>query len=244
MKSIIIIPARLNSTRLPNKVILDLNGKPVIQRTFEACCLSLECDEVYIAVDDSMVEAICKKFTDKVIMTNTNHQSGTSRIVEAFKTINADIVVNVQGDEPFINPATIDALIKSLKDNPDSLLASAYSSIHTKDELENPNVVKVITDIDSNAIYFSRYTIPYNRDNKETEPEKYKKHIGIYGYKKEFLINFNNLQPSFLEEMERLEQLRFLENGFTIRMIEVNTVERGIDTPEDIEWARSKFKTY
>lgn len=242
MKVAIIIPARLGSTRLPNKVLIDLSGKPLIQRTFEACKGSLLCSDIYIAVDDKKVFDVCRKFTSNVIMTSTEHISGTSRMTEAYLHTNADIIINVQGDEPFIEPATIDALAKALIEDDKTLIASAYSEIKNEEEINNPNIVKVVTDVNSKAIYFSRFPIPYNRDKKEIAPSAFKKHIGIYGYNKEFLENFSNLKPSFLENTERLEQLRFLENGYSIKMIKVDAFEKGIDTEEDLIWARRKFE--
>lgn len=241
MKPAIIIPARLRSTRLPNKVLLDLAGKPVIQRVYEACLKSKLCNDIYIAVDDPTVQQACAKFTDKVIFTSPDHSSGTSRMTEAIKHIDADLVINVQGDEPFIDAATIDQLISALTDSHNAEIASAFSRIKTEKELNNPNLVKVVTDNYSNAIYFSRFPIPYNRDNQQVNPENYKKHIGIYGYKRTFLENFSLLTPSFLENSEKLEQLRFIENGYKIKMIEVSAFEKGIDTPEDLQWAREKY---
>ncbi len=242
MKAVIIIPARLGSTRLPNKVLLDLNGKPLIQRTWEACKDSKVCSDIFIAVDDLLVYEVCRKFTPNVILTSTEHISGTSRMTEAYLHTGADIIVNVQGDEPFIDPATIDALANALIEDENVLIASAYSEIKSVEEISNPNIVKVVTDLNANAIYFSRFAIPYNRDNKIINLSAYKKHIGIYGYKREFLENFTNLRTSFLENSERLEQLRFLENGYSIKMIKVDTFEKGIDTEEDLIWARKKFE--
>lgn len=240
MKTAIVIPARLHSTRLPGKILLDLGGKPLIQRTFEACKGSLQAGDIFIAVDDASVYEVCLKFTPNVIMTGTHHISGTSRIAEAAQSIDADVIINVQGDEPFINPATIDMLALVFRNDPTVMIASAYSRISTGEEVQNPNLVKVVTALNNDAIYFSRFAVPFNRDNQPLKPEDYKKHIGIYGYKKEFLENFGNLKPSFLENTERLEQLRFLENGYKIRMIEVESFEKGIDTPEDLEWARGR----
>lgn len=242
MKVVIIIPARLGSTRLPNKVLVDLHGKALIQRTYEACKGSMLVDDIYIAVDNQQVFDVCRTFTPNVIMTSTEHISGTSRMTEAYLHTGADIIINVQGDEPFIEPTTIDALANALIADERTLIASAYSEIKNVEEVNNPNIVKVVTDIKSNAIYFSRYPIPYNRDKKEIEPSAFKKHIGIYGYKKEFLADFKNLKTSFLENTERLEQLRFLENGYSIKMIKVDAFEKGIDTEEDLIWARKKFE--
>ncbi|MDO9154577.1 MAG: 3-deoxy-manno-octulosonate cytidylyltransferase [Paludibacter sp.] len=241
MKTAIIIPARFNSTRLHGKILLDIGGKPLIQRTFEACCQCELCNDIYIAVDDVKVEKICKQFTANVIMTSSNHISGTSRIAEAVQYIDADVIINVQGDEPFIDPKTIDQLILMLTSDDNVLIASAYNEIKTEEEVNNPNLVKVVITLNSDAIYFSRFPIPYNMDNQPLKPESFKKHIGIYGYKKVFLENFEKLQPSFLENSEKLEQLRFLENGYKIRMIKVDAFEKGIDTPDDLEWARRKY---
>ncbi len=242
MKTAIVIPARLNSTRLPDKILVDLEGKPLIQRTYEACLSSKLAEKIYIAVDDHKVFDVCAKFTPNVIMTGTHHISGTSRIAEAVQHINAEIIINVQGDEPFINFETIDRLAQVFISDRDVMIASAYSYIASEDDINNPNLVKVVTALNGDAIYFSRYAIPYNRDNVSYNPHLYKKHIGIYGYRKSFLDKFNAMQNSMLENTEKLEQLRFIENGYKIRMIEVESFEKGIDTPEDLVWARSEFQ--
>ncbi len=240
MKKVIIIPARLNSSRLPNKVILDLKGKTVIQRVYEQCIQAKGIDEVFIATDSLKVKTICSAFTDNIIMTSSEHQSGTDRIAQAVCNIDCDIVVNVQGDEPFIDISLIEQLANAFEK--DTAMASAMHQISHIEDIKNPNVVKVITDNEQNAIYFSRSPIPFPRDeqalldsNDENLLSKvtYYRHLGIYAYRKDFLIHYAKLQPSKLEQIEKLEQLRVLENGYKIKMVETKTQSLGIDTLDD-----------
>ncbi|SHO80682.1 3-deoxy-manno-octulosonate cytidylyltransferase [hydrothermal vent metagenome] len=245
MKKIVVIPARLNSTRLPNKVLLDLKGKSVVQRVYEQCKKAKNIDEVYITTDSQKVKDICKKFTKNIIITDEKHQSGTDRIAEAIKEIESDIIINVQGDEPFIEPSLIEDIGNSFEDS-DTLMSSAMHKIQKVEELKNPNVVKVTIDNNNNALYFSRSIIPHHRDEWESllnhnidipSPLKFYRHLGIYGYKKDFLIKYSNMEQSYLERLEKLEQLRVLENGYKIKMIESNYNSIGIDTQEDYERA-------
>ncbi|MES2064261.1 MAG: 3-deoxy-manno-octulosonate cytidylyltransferase [Bacteroidota bacterium] len=241
MKAIIVIPARLKSTRLPRKVLLDLGGKPVIQRVYEACLKATLHHEVWIAADNDEVFNICKGFTPNVLMTKEEHPSGTDRIAEVIESITCDIVVNVQGDEPFFDAGIIDRLITALQQS-DAAMASVCAPVANIGELHNPNLVKVITDVNDNAIYFSRLAIPFSRDKKVDDVSVYKKHMGVYAYKASFLKEFITMPVSFLESTEKLEQLRAIENGYKIKMIEVKGIEKGIDTPEDLELARKKIK--
>ena len=247
MKKVIIIPARLDSSRLPKKVLLDLKGKTVIQRVYEQCLKVKNVDGVYIATDSIEIKEVCETFTNKVVITKSTHQSGTDRIGEAVSAIACDIVINVQGDEPFIEPSLIEALVNSFS-NPDISMASAMSKINTVKDLQNTNVVKVVTDLHNNALFFSRSLIPFPRDVKEISNsnevlKKYQffRHIGIYGYRKDFFLKFVNMEQSYLEKIEKLEQLRALENGFKIKMIEANSSLIGIDTREDYEEALKKY---
>ena len=247
MKKVIIIPARLDSSRLPKKVLLDLKGKTVIQRVYEQCLKVKNVDGVYIATDSIEIKEVCETFTDKVIITKSTHQSGTDRIGEAVSAIACDIVINVQGDEPFIEPSLIEALVNSFS-NSDISMSSAMSKINNIKDLQNTNVVKVVTDLHNNALFFSRSLIPFPRDVKEISIanevlKKYQffRHIGIYGYRKDFLLKFVNMEQSYLEKIEKLEQLRALENGFKIKMIEANSSLIGIDTREDYEEALKKY---
>ena len=247
MKKVIIIPARLDSSRLPKKVLLDLKGKTVIQRVYEQCLKVKNVDGVYIATDSIEIKEVCETFTDKVIITKSTHQSGTDRIGEAVSAIACDIVINVQGDEPFIEPSLIEALVNSFS-NSEISMSSAMSKINNVKDLHNSNVVKVVTDLHNNALFFSRSLIPFPRDVKEISIanevlKKYQffRHIGIYGYRKDFLLKFVNMEQSYLEKIEKLEQLRALENGFKIKMIDANSSLIGIDTREDYEEALKKY---
>jgi len=247
MKKVIIIPARLDSSRLPKKVLLDLKGKTVIQRVYEQCLKVKNVDEVYVATDSLEIKEVCKTFTNQVIITKSTHQSGTDRIGEAISDIACDIVINVQGDEPFIEPSLIEALVNSFS-NSDISMSSAMSKINNIKDLQNTNVVKVVTDLHNNALFFSRSLIPFPRDVKEISIanemlKKYQffRHIGIYGYRKDFLLKFVNMEQSYLEKIEKLEQLRALENGFKIKMIEADYSLIGIDTREDYEEALKKY---
>ncbi|QXV67031.1 3-deoxy-manno-octulosonate cytidylyltransferase [Mucilaginibacter sp. 21P] len=241
MKTVIVIPARLNSTRLPLKVLLDLGGKPVIQRVYEACAKAKLHHEIWIAADSQEVMDACKKFTDHVLMTSPEHPSGTDRIAEVIKTIECDLVINVQGDEPFFDPGIVDRLITAMRQS-DAAMASVCAPVENLDELNNPNLVKVITDVNGYAIYFSRFAIPFSRDKEVADVSVYRKHMGIYAYRTNFLKEFITMPVSFLEQTEKLEQLRAIENGYKIKMIEVKSIEKGIDTPEDLELARKKLK--
>jgi len=238
MRKIIVIPARLASSRLPNKILLDLGGKTIIQRVFEQCLLS-DADEVFIATDSLKVKKACSVFTENIILTNKNHTSGTDRIAEAIKEIDCNVVINVQGDEPFIHPELINQLLKTFEDSSITMV-SAMEQISDIKEIENPNNVKVVVDADRNALYFSRAKIPFNRE--QIESITYYKHIGIYGYTKEFLLKYSIMDESYLERIEKLEQLRVLENGYQIKMIITSLDSIGIDTEEDYRKAVQYLK--
>ena len=234
----IIIPARLSSSRLPNKVLADINDTPMI---IHCANVAKQVDEVLIATDSKEVVEVCKKYGFNAVITDKNHQSGSDRIKEAADIISLkenDIVINMQGDEPFLEPEILDAVKKELLNNKNEFnMVSCYKEISELDA-EDPNLVKVVIDKDSYAIYFSRSKIPYNRDN---QPHSYKGHIGIYGFTKKTLDTFVNLK-GHLEHIEKLEQLRVIENGYKIKMIKVNTQSFGIDTKEDLQKAREMAK--
>ena len=247
MKKVIVIPARLDSSRLPNKVLLDLKGKTVIQRVYEQCLKVKNIDGVYIATDSSEIEEVCRSFTNHIILTKSSHQSGTDRIGEAVAGIDCDIIVNVQGDEPFIDPNLIEELVHSFDDD-QVYMASAMSKIENIKDLQDPNVVKVVVDTQNNAIYFSRAPIPFPRDhqeiiqlNEQLKKHNFFRHIGIYGYQKDFLAKYIKMDQTNLEKLEKLEQLRVIENGFKIKMIEAASSLIGIDTQEDYEEALKKY---
>jgi len=235
----IIIPARLSSSRLPNKVLADINGIPMIIRCAN---IAKEVDDVVIATDSKEVIEVCKKYNFEAIMTDKNHKSGSDRIKEASDILGLnenEIIINMQGDEPFLEPEILQKVKETLNNlNRDFKMVSCYKII---DELsaEDPNLVKVIIDKNSDAIYFSRSKIPYNRDNA---PHHYKGHLGIYGFDKKSLDKFTKMK-GHLEHIEKLEQLRVIENGEKIKMIKVKTKSFGIDTKEDLERARKYAKS-
>lgn len=248
MSTIVIIPARLNSRRLPRKVLLDLNGKTVLQRVFEQCKKANNISDVYIATDSVEVNEECKKFTNNIIMTLESHESGTDRIAEAAANIKCDNIINVQGDEPLIQPELIDKLAYEIQNN---IMVSAMHKIEETNELKSVNSVKVTVDKTMNALYFSRSIIPHHRDDWQSlinhhetipSPLVFYKHIGIYAYKKEFLIEYSKMEQTYLERLEKLEQLRVLENGFRIKMIETEYKSKGIDIFEDYEIVKSYFE--
>ena len=232
----IIIPARIGSSRFPNKVLADIAGIPMVIRT----AMAVEgIDEVAIATDAPEVVTIAKKYDIKAVLTSDHHQSGTDRIFEAAQTLNLDedeIIINVQGDEPFIESEVVQkiyTLTKNNRNNPEIMMNSAYKTI-SNPEADDPNIVKVVTDESDIALYFSRAKIPYPRDHHF---DHYKGHLGLYGFTLSSLRNFCTLHPAPLEEIEKLEQLRALYHGYKIAMTEVETESFGIDTMEDLERA-------
>lgn len=248
MHTTIVIPARLNSSRLPNKILLDLKGKSVVHRVYEQCLKVEGVDRIIIAVDDEKVLAHCKQFTENVMMTSAQHQSGTDRIAEVATQIETDFIVNVQGDEPFIDPRLVERIIMGYEKGI-SVVSGMYRINEVK-ELLNPNAVKVVIDKNNEALYFSRAPIPYYRDEMVTwqaedklpEEVNVYRHLGIYGYDKEALVRFASLPQSTLEIAEKLEQLRFLENGDRIKMVETDKATVGIDTEQDYKAALALLK--
>jgi 3-deoxy-manno-octulosonate cytidylyltransferase (CMP-KDO synthetase) len=240
MKFLGVIPARYASTRFPGKPLADINGKPMIQKVYEQALQALE--HVYVATDDKRIEDAVKSFGGKVIMTSTNHQSGTDRIAEAANIIteklklNFDVVINIQGDEPFIQPEQINSL-KSCFNNPSTEIATLIKKITNTDEIFDPNKVKVVTAKDNRALYFSRSPIPFVRGENQEEwlnKNSFFKHIGMYAYRFDSLMKVTKLEQSELELSESLEQLRWLENGYWIQTEITEHESIGIDTPEDL----------
>lgn len=238
MKTIAVIPARYASTRFPAKLMQDLGGKTVILRTYEAAKNTNLFDDVFVVTDSDLIFNEIISNNGKAIMSIKEHESGSDRIAEAVQNMEVDVVINVQGDEPFIDENPLKALIEVFKNDADKKvdLASVMFQILDKEDIENPNNVKVITDQNGFALYFSRSVIPFPRE--ENVGVRYMKHIGIYAYRKQALLDFYSLPMLSLEASEKLEQLRYLEYGKRIKMIETNHVGIGIDTKEDLEKAR------
>ena len=224
-------PARFASSRFPGKALVSLNNKPILQHVWEKACLATSLSQVIIATDDQRIFDAAKDFGAQVVMTSSNHLSGTDRVSEAAALQSCDIVVNIQGDEPLIDPAAINLATQALIDDSSLVMSTLKRRIDVPSEITNPNVVKVVTGFSGDAIYFSRCPIPYNRGVNEP----YYKHIGIYVYRKDFLLNYSSMPVGPLERAESLEQLRALENGHRIRVIETQYESLGVDTPEDLD---------
>lgn len=242
MKIIAVIPARYASTRFPAKLMHDLGGKTVILTTYEAAVRTELFDDVFVATDSDIIFNEVVNHGGKAIMSQKNHESGSDRIAEAVEHMDVDVVLNIQGDEPFINKKPLEDLIAVFKNdnNKQVDLASLMFQISDKEEINNPNNVKVIVNQQGFALYFSRAVIPFPRE--ENVGVRYMKHIGIYAFRKEALLDFYKLPMLSLEASEKLEQLRYLEYGKRIKMIETIHGSIGIDTPEDLEQARKYFK--
>ena len=228
-----IIPARYGSTRFEGKVLADIHGKPMIQWVWEAARKAKILDEVIVACDDSRIEEAVKSFGGNVVLTSKEHLSGTDRICEVVNPLEVKVVVNLQSDEPLLDPVMIENVARPLLDDGSLSVATLMKKIEDPSEIDDPNVVKVVTDKNDLALYFSRAAIPYPRDTIASVT--YYKHIGIYAYTKDFLFIFKNLPESQLERVEKLEQLRILEAGFRIKVIETKAATIGVDTPEDLE---------
>ncbi|MFO8052672.1 MAG: 3-deoxy-manno-octulosonate cytidylyltransferase [Candidatus Omnitrophota bacterium] len=236
-----VIPARYASTRLPAKLLQDLCGKSMLRWTWESASGARLLDKLIIACDHPEIEKEAKKIGAEVVNTSDQHTSGTDRIAEAVRDIDAKLVINIQADEPFIHPSTIDSLIQEMLAAKDLSMATVKKKIEDQSQINNSNVVKVICDKFDFAIYFSRLPIPYYRDNSNDSSfslksfrNTYYKHLGIYAYSKDFLYTFKNLPISKLEKAEKLEQLRALEAGYKIKVIETHFDSFGIDTSEDL----------
>ncbi|WP_088322980.1 3-deoxy-manno-octulosonate cytidylyltransferase [Polaribacter tangerinus] len=242
MKIIAMIPARYSASRFPGKLMQDLGGKPVILRTYEAAINTQLFSEVYVVSDSEIIASVIRQAGGKVIISEKEHECGSDRIAEAVTNLETDIVVNVQGDEPFIDKVSLAKLIDVFKkDNKKEVdLASLKVALKTKEDIENPNHVKVITDVNNMAIYFSRSVIPYHRDTNVSVT--YFKHKGVYAFRKQALIDFYNTPMTPLEASEKIEAIRYQEIGKKIKMVETTVESIGIDTPEDLEKAKKQLK--
>lgn len=233
-----IIPARLKSTRLPRKLLLAETGRPLIQYTWDAANRARSLSEVIIAADDAEIVSAVRRFGGRCELTG-EHPSGTDRIAEVVRRCcsDADVIVNVQGDEPEIDPASIDMLVELMQSNPRAAMATLCTPITSREQLDDPNCVKVVCGSAGQALYFSRCPIPFCRDRDPDEllpsDSPWRLHLGIYAYRRDFLLRLTTLPPSRLEQLEKLEQLRVLEAGETILVGEVAHRSVGIDTPED-----------
>lgn len=239
MKAIGVIPARWGATRFEGKVLANLLGKPVVQHVWENAKKARTLDSLIVACDDERILKAVEDFGGKAVYTSPNQPSGTDRLAEVVNAMDVDIVVNIQGDEPLIRPIMIDNLVMALQDEKTAQMATIIKKIDDASELTNSNVVKAVVDKNGYALYFSRYSIPYNRTS-EVDPKKkpvYYKHIGVYAFTKDFLFTFKSLPHSSLENAEKLEQLRALEYGYKIKVVETKFDTVGVDRPEDLKRA-------
>lgn len=234
MRIIYIIPARYGSTRFPGKPLALIQGKPMIQRVVEQVALVPGNYAIAVATDDERIADVVRNFGTQVVMTSQHHVSGTDRCAEAYRILSneADVVVNVQGDEPFIHPESLESLC-AVFSNPEVVIATLCKKLEDAAAIQNPNVVKVVKDRSGRAMYFSRYPIPYQRQAADGAPHM--KHLGIYAYRPAVLQSLATLAPTPLEQTESLEQLRWLEHGYSIQLVETRHESVGIDTPEDLD---------
>ena len=232
MKVLCVIPARFASTRLPGKPLKDIAGKPMVVRVYERASQAGLVDETLVATDDERIKDAVEAAGGRAMLTRADHATGTDRLAEVAEAYpQVDLIVNVQGDEPLIEPGLIDQLAGLFADEPDLQMATVKTEMKDVDEQRNPNNVKVVCDKAGYALYFSRSLMPYPR--KGGCPVY--KHIGIYAYRREFLLKYAKMEPTPLEKAESLEQLRALENGFRIKVVETKASFVGVDTPEDLE---------
>jgi len=234
-----VIPARYNSSRLPGKPLVDIGGKPMIQWVAERAARAVLISRVIVATDDRRIFETVKKFGCEAVMTPSTFSSGTDRVAFVAKDIDAEIVVNIQGDEPFIEPEEIDLVARILVDDKEAVVGTLVKKITRIEELKSFNTAKVVIDEKNNAIYFSRSPIPFFRDKDNFEDwikkHKYYKHVGIYSFRKDFLLQYAQWEPTALEKVEKLEQLRVLEKGYRIKVAETEFEPVCVDTPEDLE---------
>jgi 3-deoxy-manno-octulosonate cytidylyltransferase (CMP-KDO synthetase) len=239
-----LIPARYASTRLPGKPLTPILGKSMIQRVYERTCEAAVLDAVWVATDDARIADAVEAFGGRAIMTREDHASGTDRLAEAVQELEADIALNIQGDQPFIDPVMIEECAQPLLDDPALEMATLMHPIAREEDLDDPGVVKTVVDLQGNALYFSRSLVPNPFKGK---PEAYYEHVGLYAYRRDFLIKLASLPPTPLEQLESLEQLRVLEHGYRIRVVVSQCVDNAlsgfsVDTAEDVTRAEAMLR--
>ncbi len=234
VKVLAVIPARNASSRFPGKPLALIAGKPMVQHVFERVRRTRLVSRVVVATDDSAIKEAVEAFGGAAVVTRSDHRTGTDRVAEVAAHIPAEIYLNVQGDEPLIDPGTIDALVRAIAEDDSVQLATPCSAIAQPSDIMDPNVVKVVRDFDGNALYFSRAPIPWVRDTPEKVTAQHWKHLGLYSFRRDALLEFPTLPPGELEHLEQLEQLRWLENGFRIRVVETDYDAISVDVPSDV----------
>jgi 3-deoxy-manno-octulosonate cytidylyltransferase (CMP-KDO synthetase) len=246
MDTAIVIPARYSSTRLPAKPLLKSTGRYLIQHVYERCCESRRARLVIVATDDSRIAAAVESFGGNCVMTRADHRSGSDRVAEVAQDLEVDVIINVQGDEPEIDPEALDQLPELLEWNPQADMATLAVPIGSRNRWLDPNCVKVVCDRDGRALYFSRSPIPYVRDQEpdfSIRPARFLQHIGIYAYRRDFLLRMAELPPEPIEDLEKLEQLRVLANGRGIAVGLISHAESGVDTLDQYEAFVRRFRS-
>jgi len=233
-KVVVVIPARYGSTRLPGKPLVALAGKPMVQRVYERAKLAKRADEVIVATDDERIVKAVEGFGGKARMTRSDHRTGTERVAEVAAHVGGDVFVNVQGDEPLLDPAAVDTAVDALLQEPTASIATVATPIKVPADIMDPNVVKTVLDFEDNGIYFSRAPIPWVRDRDTKIQVHHLKHLGLYVFQRDALLEYPTLPQGELERIEQLEQLRWLENGWKIRVAEVEHDAVSVDVPEDV----------
>jgi 3-deoxy-manno-octulosonate cytidylyltransferase (CMP-KDO synthetase) len=231
---VVVIPSRYAATRLPGKPLVNLAGKPMVQRVYEQAKLAQTVHRVLVATDDQRIVDAVQAFAGEARMTRSDHRTGTERIAEVAAHEPGDVFVNVQGDEPLIDPVAIDTAVAALLEDPPAQIATVATPIRHVPDIMDPNVVKTVLDFDSNALYFSRAPIPWVRDTQKKIHVRYWKHLGLYVFQRDALLEYPTLPQGELEKIEQLEQLRWLENGWKIRVAEVEHDAVSVDVPEDV----------
>jgi 3-deoxy-manno-octulosonate cytidylyltransferase (CMP-KDO synthetase) len=231
---VIVIPARFGSTRLPGKPLVALAGKPMIQRVYERAKMAARAARVIVATDDERIVQTVESFGGVARMTRPDHRTGTERVAEVAAHEKGDVFLNVQGDEPLLDPVAVDAAIDALLEEPAAAIATVATLIKTPADIMDPNVVKTVLDFDNNGLYFSRAPIPWVRDTASKIQVRHLKHLGLYVFQREALLEYPTLPQGELERIEQLEQLRWLENGWKIRVAEVEHDAVSVDVPEDV----------
>jgi 3-deoxy-manno-octulosonate cytidylyltransferase (CMP-KDO synthetase) len=231
---VVVIPARYGSTRLPGKPLVSLAGKPMIQRVYERAQLAKHADQVIVATDDERIVKAVEEFGGIARMTRTDHRTGTERVAEVAAHVPGDVFVNVQGDEPLLDPVAVDTAIEALLEEPAAAIATVATPIKTPADIMDPNVVKTVLDFENNGIYFSRAPIPWVRDTTTKIQVRHLKHLGLYVFQRDTLLEYPTLPQGELEKIEQLEQLRWLENGWKIRVADVEHDAVSVDVPEDV----------
>jgi len=231
---IVVIPARYGSTRLPGKPLLSLAGKPMIQRVYERAKMARRVGRVIVATDDERIVKAVETFGGEARITRPDHRTGTERVAEVAAHVEGNVFVNVQGDEPLLDPVAVDTAVDALLGDPPAAIATVATPIKIPADIMDPNVVKVILDFDDNALYFSRAPIPWVRDTANKSRARHLKHLGLYVFQRDALLEYPTLPQGELERIEQLEQLRWLENGWKIRVAEVAHDAVSVDVPEDV----------